>query len=362
MRGSRIVLALFVLAVAVASPLLAGKKDKDKSKEIPQETAASAEVTGAVAYVDDAAITLEQVDAGIGGGLAKVRQDEYDLRRSALDEMIGEMLLESEAQTRGVTVEELLQAEVDAKAGAPTPQQIEQYFSANQSRDRQLQGKTLEQATPVIQQMLQQQLLAARRSQYIGELEASKNVRVMLEPPRAKLTIPDGAPSKGPAGAPIVLVEYSDYQCPYCKRAEGTVDQLLAAYPDKIRLVYLDFPLGFHQRAMPASVAALCAGDQDKYWEYHDSLIEVNGDYSDQDLNKRAQDLQLDMTAFAACYDSDAHVERVQSVMESASALGVTGTPTFFVNGRMMVGAQPFEQFKTVIEEELELLESRVGG
>jgi protein-disulfide isomerase len=363
MRASRVIILVpAVLAAMIVSPLLAGKKDK--SKDAPKETAAPVvvEVEETVAFVGDVPITLEQVDASIAGRLAKVRQDEYDLRRAALDEMIAEQLFEDAAEARGITVDELMKTEVEAKASQPTQEQITQYYNANQSRDRGIQGKTLEQATPLIQQMMQQQMIAGRRQQYVDELEAQSSVRVMLDPPRAKVTIPEGAPTKGPAGAPIVLVEYSDYQCPYCKRAQGTIDQLLTEYGDKIQLVYLDFPLSFHQRAMPASVAALCAGEQDKYWEFHNSLLTVNGDFSDGDLNKRAQDLQLDMTEFAACYDSDALVQRIQGVVEGASALGVTGTPTFFVNGRMMVGALPFEQFKTVIEEELALLQSRVGG
>lgn len=353
MRGSRIIVVAIVVLMAVL-PIVAGKKKK-KDKDDERTAAPTADV---VAYVEGTQVSLGQVDASIQGQLSKVRTDEYNLRRTSLNQLIDEMLLESEAKTRGVSIDELIKTEIEAKAGEITDQEIQRFYDANKSRNRSIKGKTLEQVTPMIRKTLEQQKVASRRRAYVSELRAQSDVKVMLQPPRAKVPVPEGEPAKGPEDAPIVVVEFSDYQCPYCKRAEVTVDQVLAEYGDKIRLVFRDYPLAFHDRAVPAAVAARCAGKQDKYWEYHGNLTKINGNLSDEDLRKRAQDLQLDMEAFTACYDSNEFEPVVQASMQEASALGVTGTPTFFINGRMLVGAKPFEEFKAVIDEELSFAET----
>ena len=358
MRGSRIIVVAIVVLMAVL-PIVAGKK---KKKDKGGDESAAAPTADVVAYVEGAQVSLTQVDESIQGQLSKVRTEEYNLRRTSLNRLIDEMLLESEAKTRGVAVDELIKTEIDAKAGEITDQEIQRFYDANKSRNRSIKGKTLEQVTPMIRQTLEQQKAASRRRAYVSELRAQSDVKVMLQPPRAKVSVPEGEPAKGPEDAPIVVVEFSDYQCPYCKRAEVTVNQVLAEYGDKIRLVFRDYPLAFHDRAVPAAVAARCAGEQDKYWEYHDNLIEINGNLSDEDLRKRAQDTQLEMEAFTACYDSNEVEPVVQASMKDASALGVTGTPTFFINGRMLVGAKPFEEFKAVIDEELSFAETDAGA
>lgn len=353
MRGSRIIVVAVVVLMAVL-PIAAGKKKK-KDKDGERAAAPTADV---VAYVEGAQVSLAQIDESIQGQLSKVRTEEYNLRRASLNQLIDEMLLESEAKTRGVTVDELIKTEIEAKAGEITDQEIQRFYDANKNRNRSIKGKTLEQVTPMIRQTLEQQKVASRRRAYVSELRAQSDVKVTLQPPRAKVPIPEGEPTKGPEDAPIVMVEFSDYQCPYCKRAEATVTKVLEEYGDKIRLVFRDYPLAFHDRGVPAAVAARCAGKQDKYWEYHDNLTKINGNLSDDDLRKRAQDIQLDMEAFTACYDSNEIEPVVQASMEEAAALGVTGTPTFFINGRMLVGAKPFEEFKEIIDEELSFAET----
>jgi protein-disulfide isomerase len=157
----------------------------------------------------------------------------------------------------------------------------------------------------------------------------------------------------GPADAPITIVEWSDYQCPFCKRAHPTIEQVLTEYKDKVRFIYLDYPLPFHQMAMPAAQAVHCAEDQGKFWEYHKSLFETAGDLSTADLTKRAADLGLDGPAFQACTDSKKHDDLIKKNYDDGAALGVTGTPAFFINGRMLVGAQPIEEFRELINDEL---------
>jgi len=179
-----------------------------------------------------------------------------------------------------------------------------------------------------------------------------------------------GFPSFGPENAPIVIVEFSDYQCPYCyKWRQENYDNLLAAYPGKIRFVYRNFPLSFHQNAFPAAEAALCAGDQGAYWQFHKVLFENQaalnnqaGDVLDQpSYNKFATVLKLDVAVFEKCMTSRKYKQFVLDDMTYAASLpndsngdaAVGGTPTFFINGRRLGGAYPLGYFKQIIDAEL---------
>jgi len=263
-----------------------------------------------------------------------------------------ERIIDREAESRGLTREGLFKAEVEDKTPDPTDEMVQQAWDQNKDNP-QLKGRTLEELRPAIVAQMKRQMVQARRSEYMDGLLKSADLKIMLEPPRTEVVVPASEPSKGPKDAPVTIVEFSDFQCPYCKRTQATVDQLLAEFGDKIHFVYRDYPLNFHQQATPAAIAARCAGDQDKYWEYHDSLMKENGNLQADDLKKRAETLGLDLAAFNACIESDRHEDAVQASVDDGSALGVTGTPTFFINGRMLVGAQSYEALKQVIEEEI---------
>jgi protein-disulfide isomerase len=165
----------------------------------------------------------------------------------------------------------------------------------------------------------------------------------------------DGFPSLGPADAPITLVEFSDYQCPYCKRWNDEVYQpLLAAYPGQIRLVYRQFPLtSIHPDAMSAAVASMCAEDQGSFWQFHDKLFSDEYGLGRDAYTKYATDLGLDTSAFETCLDSGKFDDFLQKDMDFSMNLGIRSTPTFFINGLAVVGAQPIDVFKQVIDKEL---------
>jgi protein-disulfide isomerase len=223
----------------------------------------------------------------------------------------------------------------------------------DQNKQRLPAGMTEEEAKREIEQRLRQRNVAQVRTRYRQELLDRAGYRVRLEPPRSEVAVPAVAPATGPEQAPITIVEFADYQCPYCQRAEPTVQEVLARYPGKIRLVHRDFPLDNHQRAVPASRAAYCAGEQGKFWEYHRNVYEKPSDFSDDDLKRRAAELGLDAEKFGTCYASNRHDETIRAAAGQGTSLGVTGTPTFFINGRMLVGAQPVDAFRTIIDEEL---------
>ncbi len=165
----------------------------------------------------------------------------------------------------------------------------------------------------------------------------------------------DDDPILGPEDAPITIIEFSDYECPYCRNWHDQVfKQLFEAYPDEIRLVYRDFPLfSIHPNAVPAAEAANCAYEQGSFWEFHDKLFGMELDLSDEAYQQYAQDLNLDMDAFNECVETRRYRDEVQADYTFASELGVRSTPTFFINGIALVGAQPYEVFQQVIDKEL---------
>jgi protein-disulfide isomerase len=164
----------------------------------------------------------------------------------------------------------------------------------------------------------------------------------------------EGEPSIGPDDAPITIVEFSDYQCPYCTAwYQQTFSQLLVSYPDQIRFVYRDLPLPMHPEAVPAAEAADCAGEQGAYWKYHDALFSDKYTLGRAAYEQYATDLGLDTVAFTTCLDDHRYQAEVQADAADAAKLGLTGTPSFVINGRIVVGALPFANFKAIIDEEL---------
>ena len=171
------------------------------------------------------------------------------------------------------------------------------------------------------------------------------------EPP--KVAVEAVGPSKGPESAKITIVEFSDFECPFCVRAEPTVKQLLEAYPGKIKLVYRDFPLPMHPHAPKAAEAAHCAGDQGKYWEMHEMLFANSQKLAVADLKGYAKDLKLDQAKFDKCLYSNEKAPVVEKNRKAGAEAGVSGTPAFFINGRSLSGAQPLDAFKKIVDEEL---------
>jgi protein-disulfide isomerase len=358
MKLTKTTVVLIALAL-MAAPAFARKKDKEKAAAPAAAPAAAAAATMRPAATTDATtaatvggepITIDQLDEQASSELMRIRQQEYQIRLTTLQSMIQDRLLADEAKARGVDEAALLKTEVVDKSPAVTDDDAQKFYDTNKAR---MGGRSFDDTKADILKMLAQQKQSARRGEFLSELQAKADVKILLDPPRVVVKLPDTAPTIGPADAPITMIEWSDYQCPFCKRAHPVVQQVLDEYKDKIRFAYLDYPLPFHQHAMPASEAAHCASDQGKFWEYHKNLFEVAGDLSEADLNKRATDLGLDGTAFSSCMESKKNDPLIQSNMSSGQAVGVTGTPAFFINGRMLVGAQPIEQFRQVINDEL---------
>lgn len=350
--SSQIRLAAFVSAgLAVAGVAFAVAQGQPASPS----SAAKAPATSSapVAVVDGQAITSEELDAALGMSLAKLEQDIYTLRRDRLEAMIGEKLLAREAAKRGVEVKDLVATEITAKITPVTEAEVNGFYDANKARlpdSPDIKGQ--------IKQFLENQRTQTRGQAFIAELRKSSKVELALAAPPVRRTAlkTDGAPVRGNASAPVTLVEFSDFHCPYCKRVQATLTELLSRYPDKLRIVYMDLPIeSLHPTAQRASEAARCARDQNKFWEYHDKIYAGGPDTSPEYLRKLATDVGLDVGGFEQCLASGKHKPGIASDLEQASRLGLNGTPAFFVNGRPLSGAQPLEAFVQLIDEELQL-------
>jgi len=315
-----------------------------------------------VATVGSSSITLAQVDEraldqpAANFGSLKLAQALYEARRIALDELVGNALIDQEAKARGVDRSALVEQEITSKVPQVTDTEIASWFEANRSRVP--QGASLDQVRQPIRAYLTQERAQLAREQYLDKLKTKTAVRVRLEPPRQNVSAANG-PAKGPSSAPIELIEFSDFQCPFCQRANPTVDQVLSTYGDKIHFVYRHFPLPSHPNARPAAEAAQCAAEQGKFWPFHDRLFANPSRLSDADLKQQAADVGVDAAKFNACVDSHKYQSLVDTDLRDGEAAGVNGTPAFFINGRMLSGAQPFSEFKRIIDEELQLKASR---
>jgi protein-disulfide isomerase len=314
--------------------------------------AAATPVSGAavVAEVNGAPILASELEPRVAGRLARLRQEEYEIRRRTLEELVAERLVAAEASKRNLAPEELLRQEVDVKTAALPPAQIAAIYEQNKDR---FAGQTRADALARIRELVGERARSERRAEYEKELRDAARVAVRLEAPRVAVSVPAGAPSTGPVGAPVTIVEFTDYQCPYCHRAQGVVDQVLQRYSGKVRFVHLDFPLDGHPGAIPAARAARCAEEQGKFWEYHRSLMTAPGTLDDSDLRGRASTLGLDASSFGTCVSSGRHDAAIHASLRQGEELGVTGTPAYFVNGRMLSGARPVEAFVELIDAEL---------
>lgn len=217
--------------------------------------------------------------------------------------------------------------------------------------------------------------LKAGQDKVLKELAAVKT-EVKKAPARAKPGRRPGSPdpaavykvpvedahAKGPADALVTIVEWSEFQCPFCKRVGPTMDKITETYGDKVRVAFKHNPLGFHKNAMPAAMAAEAAGKQGKFWEMHDKLFENSRDLTKENFIKWAGELKLDVNKFKKDLEDKALTEKIKKQQSQGVSLGARGTPAFFVNGRFLSGAQPFERFKTLIDEELKKAEKLVEG
>ncbi len=308
-----------------------------------------------LATVGDRQITERQVDQEILQRILRSVDTSklYEWRKDAVNDMVNDYLIGDAAKKAGMTPDQFVQHEIDASgSGKVTEADARKYYDKHKTQIQAETSRPFDQIKGQLIAALQKQQDVERREQLMAKLKAQEPVKILLVQPRVKVES-SGNPSAGGKDAPVTIVEFSDFQCPFCRAAETAVKTVKDKYGDKIRLVYLDFPLGMHAHAMDAARAGRCAGEQGKFWELHDAMFADQSKLAPADLKADAKRLGLDTKAFDTCFDANKYDASIHKNMSQGQALGVTATPTFFVNGRQILGAQPAEQFEQIIDEEL---------
>jgi protein-disulfide isomerase len=305
--------------------------------------------TPPLATVDGQPITDEDLAPYVQGQLRPLREQEYQIKKKALDNLINQRLVEAEAKKKGVTTEKLYEQEVDAKVPEPTDVELNAIYAVQKEQI----NRPFDEVKPQLQQSLKKAKIQQARQEYSAHLREQAKVSVLLSPPRVQVAF-DPARVRGNPKAKVMIVEFSDFQCPYCGQVEATLKSVLAKHEGTVALAFRDLPLTqIHPLAQGAAEASRCAGEQGKFWEYHDLLF---GDQAGLDRNglvAKAAKLQLDAKQFDSCISSGKFKAQIQEDSQEGMRAGVNGTPGFFINGVFLNGAQPESAFEKAIQEQL---------
>ena len=325
--------SLLTAAFLLAGPVAIGASEQGSSPVI--------------AEVDGIQITLADFEQKHPAALFQARNDFYIAERKAVEEFIDDYLLERQAQKENVTVAQLLERHVNNTiAKDPDESALRVYHEGLDTKE------PFEAVREKIVEAIRQRRIARAKAAYLQALRSQAKIAVQITPPRVPISL-DHTPVRGVAGAPLTLVEFADYECPYCQQVEPALNKLEVEYKGRIAFAYKNFPLSIHPHAQKAAEAAECAGLQKKYWEYHDLLLKTPG-FEVPQLKARARELGLETRSFDACLDSGERSEAVQGDSEEALKLGLQGTPSFFLNGRFFSGIMTYEELRRVVDEELQ--------
>lgn len=343
MRSLPTLALLATLAVAASIPALTGSS---------QAVAPSGPDVAAV--IDGRTVTVAELDLVAGPDQIELRQLEYESRKKALDFLLHRALIEKEAAARGIEPRELIAAEVMAKLTGPTPEAVEAFKKANPRLD----AGDLEESewnARIVLALERQQREAVENAFIDGLLRShASSYQVHLSRPRVELT-DQGAPVRGPASAAVTIVLFSDYECEGCRKADRAIHELMESFPGQVRLVRRDFPAARHEHAARAAVAARCAGEQGRYWPFHDALMADRTRLPQDGLLFTADELGLDADAFQSCLQGESVVEAVVRDRELGQALGLQGTPSAFVNGIPVPELLESDWLPKLVESELGL-------
>jgi protein-disulfide isomerase len=368
---SRLALAApVVLAALLLIALPACAQSGEASGNDGETAEMAADDDSVVATVDGEKITMGELEAESEEALDQVgmqlkqcemqaKSNRYNALNASLQNLVRERLVAAEAEKAGQSVEDYRAAELDSRIAEVTDADVEAFFNENQAR---IGNRTIEQIGDQIRQFLTTQNRTEAEEAFYGALEAKYEVAMLLEPPRVEVAAE--GPSAGPDNAPVTIVEFSDFQCPFCSRVNPTLDQVKETYGKNVRVVFRQFPLNNHPQAQKAAEASLCADDQGKFWEMHDAMFANQQQLAVDNLKAQAAELGMDAEQFNQCLDSDKYADKVAADMKDGVAAGVSGTPAMFINGVMVSGAVPYEQVAEVIDAELKRkgIDNAAGG
>ncbi len=338
---------LLFAGLSSSDAVLWGKERKNPGGK-PLASVNGVPITETQARMDGAA-DLDSLELQMLRSKATLARNEHEILEQAVEHLIEQRLIEAEAAKRGISKDELLAKEIQQNTRDVTPEEIDAFYNANKQRIK----KPKEEVAAQIGNFLKEQRAGNAREAFLKKLEKQHQVTRSLEPLRSDVDA-TGRPSVGPAKAPIVLVLFLDYQCPYCKGFEPTIKEVLKRYGDKVRLVYRQFPLtSIHPYAQRAAEAVLCAAAQNHFSEMHASLIQNQSSLQEENIRGRASKLGLDANAFNTCLSTARYGAMIHEDLRAAAIAGVEGTPTLYINGRYVNGVRPYEEVAAIIDEEL---------
>ncbi|MCM2321977.1 MAG: thioredoxin domain-containing protein [Oligoflexia bacterium] len=338
-------------AVAVAFAVISACSGQ-QAKAKPNFVFKDAPKAGVVAKINGEEITEEQLIGDEKLEFLDLRKREYELKMNQLNKLLTERLIGAEAKKANLPLEEFINKKVVGGEVKISDQDYKNFVKEKHIPESQLNPQVKERIMAYLQGMKKQDLVQA----YIGKLTKSSPVEVYFTKPKLQVNVEAGnGPFFGGKDAAVTIVEFSDFQCPFCSRAAETVTQLKKKYGNKIKLAFRHFPLPMHREARPASEASMCVNEQgtDKFWRYHDILFKNMDKLDAANLEKYAKEVGADVKKFQECVTAKKYAAHVQADMEYGEKIGVRSTPTFFINGQLISGAVPLEQFSEVIDEEL---------
>ena len=306
-----------------------------------------------VAEIGGKKITRAQFEQQQSAELLTARYKFYEAEKKALDELIDNELLKQQAEREHVSVDELLQRHVTSTVKEPSDDQLRLFYEMSQSQ------QPYEAVRDQIVEGLRKIRTAKARADYLKTLREQDSTMVELAPPRMDVHVGD-APIRGSKNAPVTLIEFADYQCPYCQKVAPDLKRLESEFSGKVAFACKDFPLPIHNNAPKAAEAARCAGKQGKFWEYHDMLFQKK-ELDKGQLEQYAGDLKLDQARFNTCLDSGEEAAAVQKDVDEGLALGISQTPCFFVNGHFFTGAIPYPTLRDLVQQQVTAAEKSTG-
>jgi protein-disulfide isomerase len=321
-------LGLAIALLAANKPIAAGQEDQT-----------------VVAEVGGHKITAEELHQKEASNLLQAQYKYYLAERQALDQLVDKELLEIQAAKEGVTVDELLKRHVTIEVKEPTEDQLKFYYEGLNTEE------PYEAVRTNILDTVKQLREKKGRTAYVNTLRSDLGVVIELNQPSAKVDVTN-AERIGSPSAPVQIVEFADYQCPYCQKVHPALAKLQEQLGDKVSVVFKDFPLPMHSNAEKASEAARCAGAQGKFWQFHDALFD-NKKFGLLELKAEAHSLNLDQARFDKCLDSGEEADAVHKDLAEGQKLGITGTPSFFVNGHFLSGAISYAKLQETVQQEL---------
>lgn len=345
----------FTLATALSTAaifVIVAACTDNQAKAKPNIIMKDAPKAGIVGKIGGKDITEEELVGSDKMDFFEIEKRKYELSLDKFNRLMVEMLIGEEAKKEKMSTEEFITKKVVKGEPKPSEAELKKFIKDKNIPESQINPQIKERIIAYLGTQKKQDLIQA----HIAKLTKNNPAEFYLKKPRMNLNVEVGnAPTFGKEGAPVTIVEFSDFQCPFCTRAANTVTEIKKKYGNKVRVAFRHFPLPMHKEAKPASEASMCINEQssDKFWKYHDLLFKHQDKLDPASLEKYAKDVGADTKKFAECVAAGKYKDAVAKDQEYGEKIGVKSTPTFFVNGQLIAGAVPIEQFSEIIDEEI---------